>query len=124
MNMAKTKSKPNKSTPKKINPIKTIWILFGSGFTFIFLLISAISLGWVGFMPSFEELENPKSNLASEVFSADQQLLGKYFIENRHSQENYQSFRRNRACSGIFRRGAHRQNHRQPIQISVREDSG
>lgn len=36
-----------------------------------------------GFMPSFEELENPKSNLASEVISADQELLGKYYIENR-----------------------------------------
>ncbi|GAB1404855.1 transglycosylase domain-containing protein [Lentimicrobium sp.] len=40
-------------------------------------------MGWLGFMPSFEELENPKSNLASEVISADQELLGKYYIENR-----------------------------------------
>ena len=36
-----------------------------------------------GPMPSFEELENPKTNLASEIFSADGVLLGKYFIENR-----------------------------------------
>lgn len=34
-------------------------------------------------MPSLEELENPKSNLASELFSADQKVIGKYFIENR-----------------------------------------
>lgn len=34
-------------------------------------------------MPTFEELENPKSNLASEIYSADGKLLGKYFIENR-----------------------------------------
>jgi len=40
-------------------------------------------MGWFGFMPTFEELENPKSNLASEVYSADQVLLGKYYIENR-----------------------------------------
>ncbi len=34
-------------------------------------------------MPSFEELENPKSNLASEIYSADGQLLGTFFIHNR-----------------------------------------
>jgi len=47
------------------------------------ILFTAISLGWLGFMPSFEELENPNSNLASEIISADQQLLGKYYYENR-----------------------------------------
>jgi penicillin-binding protein 1A len=34
-------------------------------------------------MPTFEELENPKSNLASEIYSADGKLLGTYYIENR-----------------------------------------
>jgi penicillin-binding protein 1A len=34
-------------------------------------------------MPSFEELENPDSNLASEIYSADGVLLGTYYIENR-----------------------------------------
>lgn len=47
------------------------------------LFFSAISWGWFGEMPTFEELENPQSNLASEIYSADQVLLGKYYIENR-----------------------------------------
>ena len=34
-------------------------------------------------MPSFEELENPKSNLASEIYSSDNKILGKFYIENR-----------------------------------------
>jgi len=42
-----------------------------------------ISAGKLGYIPTFEELENPKSNLASEVYSSDGILLGKYFIENR-----------------------------------------
>ena len=42
-----------------------------------------ISAGKLGYIPTFEELENPKSNLASEVYSSDDMLLGKYFIENR-----------------------------------------
>jgi penicillin-binding protein 1A len=59
------------------------WLGFASLFIFVFLLFFAISKGWLGFMPSFEELENPQSNLASEIISADQELLGSYFIENR-----------------------------------------
>jgi penicillin-binding protein 1A len=60
-----------------------IWGVFGAVFFFIFLLFTLISKGWLGFMPSFEELENPKSNLATEVLSADQQILGAFFEENR-----------------------------------------
>ena len=43
---------------------------------------------WFGTMPSFEELENPQSNLASEVYSADHKLLGTYYYEYR-SNINY-----------------------------------
>ncbi|MEM9916672.1 MAG: transglycosylase domain-containing protein [Bacteroidota bacterium] len=34
-------------------------------------------------LPSFEELESPKSNLASEVYAADGSVLGRYYVENR-----------------------------------------
>lgn len=63
--------------------IKRFWIIFAGTIAFLFLLFFFISQGWLGFMPSFEELENPQSNLASEVISADQKVIGKYFIENR-----------------------------------------
>lgn len=63
--------------------ILRFWLIFASSILFVVLFFFALSMGWLGFMPSFEELENPKSNLASEVISADQELLGKYFIENR-----------------------------------------
>ncbi len=36
-----------------------------------------------GKMPSLRLLENPRNDLASEVYSADGVLLGKYFTENR-----------------------------------------
>ncbi|MEI6748876.1 MAG: penicillin-binding protein 1A [Bacteroidales bacterium] len=63
--------------------LKRFWKAFAATLVLIILMFFAISMGWLGFMPSFEELENPKSNLASEVISADQELLGKYYIENR-----------------------------------------
>jgi len=63
--------------------IRILWIAFFAGILSIGLLFFGISMGWVGYMPSIEELENPKTNLASEVYSADQVLLGKYYIEDR-----------------------------------------
>jgi penicillin-binding protein 1A len=47
------------------------------------LVLSAVNMGVFGELPSFEELENPKNNLASEIWSSDGKLLGKYYIENR-----------------------------------------
>lgn len=37
----------------------------------------------MGFMPTFEDLENPENNLSSQVFSSDKELLGTYFLQNR-----------------------------------------
>lgn len=55
-------------------------ILTGS----IALLFMMIANGKLGFMPSFEELENPKNILASEIYFEDGKMLDKYFVrENR-----------------------------------------
>lgn len=63
--------------------IKALWICVGVGIFSVFFLFFGISKGWFGFMPSFEELENPHSDLATEVISADNKLLGKYYHLNR-----------------------------------------
>lgn len=63
--------------------VRNFWIIYSSAFILVILLFITTSAGLLGFMPTFEELENPKSNLASEIFSADQVLLGKYYVENR-----------------------------------------
>ena len=67
--------------------IKAFWIIVFTPVALTFLIFTSISLGLWGFMPSFEELENPKSNLASEIYSADGQLLGTYYIHNRSNVE-------------------------------------
>jgi len=63
--------------------IKYFWIGYFSILVLVVVFFITTSLGWLGFMPTFEELENPKTNLASEVYSADQVMLGKYYYENR-----------------------------------------
>ena len=71
----------NNSTVKKY--LKGFWISYFSGFLLIVLFFFCVAYGLFGKMPTFEELENPKSNLATEVISSDDKLLGKYYIENR-----------------------------------------
>lgn len=62
-----------------------VLLFMGGGFLFFFLM----SEGYLGFMPSFEELENPKSILATEIYSADAKILDQYFIRENRSYVNY-----------------------------------
>ncbi|WP_242922061.1 penicillin-binding protein 1A [Pontibacter liquoris] len=73
---------------EKIYPkvISTLWLLFVGGFIVFILYIYAVSINFLnlfGELPNLRTLENPKSELASELYSSDNQLLGKYFRENR-----------------------------------------
>ncbi|MDP4703861.1 MAG: transglycosylase domain-containing protein, partial [Polaribacter sp.] len=63
--------------------IKWFWGIFLGGFTFVFLLFIIAAFGGFGSLPSFQDLENPQSNLATEVISADGVTIGKYAKENR-----------------------------------------
>lgn len=77
------------SKPKWMNYLVKFWLIVAGLFAFIVLLFYGVANEWFGKMPTFEELENPKSNLASEIYSVDGQILGTYFIENR-SNVRYQ----------------------------------
>lgn len=59
------------------------WSLVLLGICAAVMLFVAADLGWLGKMPSIEDLQNPKSELASEIYSADGKVLGKYFYKNR-----------------------------------------
>ncbi len=63
--------------------IKIFWLSILGIALFITLLITAVGVGLFGELPTFRDLENPKSNLASEVLSSDAKVLGSYYIQNR-----------------------------------------
>ncbi len=67
---------------------KKFWRIFFYGLGGILLFFLFASWGLFGSMPSFEDLENPDSNLATEIISSDGVILGKYFEKNR-SQLKY-----------------------------------
>jgi penicillin-binding protein 1A len=56
---------------------------------FIALIFIATGFGLFGELPSFRDLENPKSNQASVIYTSDKTELGNYFVQNR-SNINYQ----------------------------------
>ena len=59
--------------------IKRFWQIFGIGMAFIFLIFLLASWGALGHMPSFNDLENPESNLATEIISSDGETIGKFY---------------------------------------------
>ena len=60
-----------------------LWLIITSPFFGLFLLVNLTAMGVFGDLPTFEQLENPKNNLATEIISEDGIVLGKYFFENR-----------------------------------------
>ncbi len=71
---------------KKSNNRKYILLFWGavlSPFLIFGQVILLISAGAFGKLPSFQDLENPKSNLASIIYSSDKKVLGTYYVENR-----------------------------------------
>ena len=89
-NSANTRTNTNsKATAKKRSCgksskwVKPFWIIYSCGVFSLILIFFLISMGWMGFMPSFADLENPETSQATEVYSEDGVVLGKYFFENR-----------------------------------------
>src|SRR6187431_2115694 len=62
---------------------RKFWQLFLYGLGIMVLFFCLASWGFFGSMPSFEDLENPESNLATEIISSDGVTIGKFYNENR-----------------------------------------
>lgn len=63
--------------------VKILWRVFLGGLLLVILVFTLANFGAFGKMPSVEELQNPEADLASEIYSSDGVLMGKYYSENR-----------------------------------------
>ncbi|MBO6023368.1 MAG: PBP1A family penicillin-binding protein [Bacteroidales bacterium] len=72
-----------KTKPTKSHAVRNLWIIFGILLLLIVAFFFCVANGVFGTMPTFEELENPRTNLATEIYSADGKILGTYYVENR-----------------------------------------
>ena len=66
------------------------WFLFISGVTSFFGVFYLASVGYFGDMPDFRQLENPKTNFASEIISSDNKVLGKYYFNDNRTPIEYE----------------------------------
>ncbi|WP_339626320.1 transglycosylase domain-containing protein [uncultured Maribacter sp.] len=91
--MAKTEKKSTTNSFSKF--IKWFWILFLSGIAFVALIFLSASWGLFGELPPYEYLENPKTNLASQIISSDGNLLGKFYLDDNRTDIKFEDLPEN-----------------------------
>ncbi|HET8738067.1 MAG TPA: transglycosylase domain-containing protein, partial [Pricia sp.] len=71
--------------------IKWFWILFSVGVLCFVLLFALASWEAFGPMPEYEYLENPQTNLATEIISSDGETLGKFYLDDNRTPVPFDS---------------------------------
>ncbi|PIQ48010.1 MAG: hypothetical protein COW03_12400 [Cytophagales bacterium CG12_big_fil_rev_8_21_14_0_65_40_12] len=82
--MATAEKSNHKRIFKKLTII--LWVFFVLGFVGFPVYIWSVSSNvgnWFGELPSYKQLENPEQNLSSILYSADGEILGSYYRDNR-----------------------------------------
>ena len=69
--------------------VRFIWIAFAAGTLGVAGIFGAASAGLLGTMPNFRQLENPKTNLATQIISADNTVLGKFYFNDNRTPISY-----------------------------------
>ena len=69
--------------------VRFIWIAFAAGTLGVAGIFGAASAGLLGTMPDFRQLENPKTNLATQIISADNTVLGKFYFNDNRTPISY-----------------------------------
>jgi len=106
--MAKTGQKQQQSFVKFI---KWFWILFGAGVLSVILVFLLASWGVFGEMPTFERLENPETNLATEFISSDGETLGKLYLDDNRTPIAYENLPKNLVNALVATEDARYYNH-------------
>lgn len=75
--------------------IRWMWRLFFMGIVGLFLLFGGAALEWYGPMPDLQQLENPRTNLATQIISSDGEILGKYYLDDNRTPITYEELPQN-----------------------------
>jgi len=78
----KVQKKAVKKTTSFGKFIKWFWLLFVAAIICLAIPFALASIGALGDMPDHTVLENPKTDLASEIISADNKTLGKFYLND------------------------------------------
>ena len=70
--------------------IRLFWASFLIGICLFIGVFIYAALGYMGEMPPFEQLENPKTNLATQILSSDGVVLGKFYYNDNRTPITYE----------------------------------
>ena len=94
--MAKKKTKKSKAETVDFSKyIRWFWMLFAGGILAFALLFLLASWGLLGEMPDHTRLENPETNLATEIISSDGETLGKFYFNDNRTPVGYEDLPKN-----------------------------
>ncbi len=79
----KTRKRKISETLNTRKALRWLWGIVITPFALLLFLLLLTAVGLFGKLPTFEELENPKSNLATEIYSEDGKMVGTFFVQNR-----------------------------------------
>jgi penicillin-binding protein 1A len=94
--MAKKKATPSQSKALDFSKyIRWFWMTFSGGVLAVILLFLLASWGFLGEMPDHTRLENPETNLATEIISSDAKTLGKFYFNDNRTPIGYEDLPKN-----------------------------
>jgi penicillin-binding protein 1A len=94
--MAKKKTTKSKSEVLDFSKyVRWFWMVFAGGILAIILLFLLASWGALGAMPDFKIIENPETNLATEIISSDAKTLGKFYFNDNRTPVGYEDLPKN-----------------------------
>jgi penicillin-binding protein 1A len=87
-------SRKKKKIPVRSGFISQLWKLAGIVGLLMILFLLSLKFGLLGEMPDIEDLENPKTKLASEIYSSDGKQLGKYYYDEDRTNTEFKDLPR------------------------------
>lgn len=93
--MAKAKKETATVSTNFSKYVRWFWVLFSTLILGVALVFLLASFGVFGEMPDHTVLENPKTNLATEIISSDGQTLGKFYFNDNRTPVGYDELPKN-----------------------------
>ena len=84
-----------KSKNKYKSYVAILWGLYLIPLSFVVIVFMSAATGKLGEMPSIEQLENPKTNLATTIYSSDGIVLGKFYLNDNRTPINFSQLPKN-----------------------------
>jgi penicillin-binding protein 1A len=87
--MAKAQKKKTQKNQDFSSYVRWFWKIFITGILFVIMVFLLASWGVFGELPDYTVLENPKTNLATEIISSDGKTLGKFYFNDNRTPVGY-----------------------------------